>query len=132
MDIGRPDRSMAVRSRPDWFLGTVWQQRLTEAVGENGVSVLAVWFEAGSRTRPHVHGADQTLHVMEGTGLVATETEKRIIRTGDVVVVPAGTWHWHGALPDVDMMHLSIKEFGSVDDWDAPWLDFDRYAEGAE
>jgi quercetin dioxygenase-like cupin family protein len=133
MLIGRPDRSEATPpERPEWFIGTVWQDRLTTPQGNGGVAVLAVWFDAGSRTRPHVHTVDQALQVMEGVGIVATETQKRIIRAGDTVVVPASTWHWHGALPDQAMMHLSIKQHSPADDWTVPWKNWETYAEGAE
>ncbi|HWI74854.1 MAG TPA: cupin domain-containing protein [Baekduia sp.] len=132
MLIGHPDRSQAQPpANPDWFPGTVWQYEVTTPQTEGGIAVLAVWFEAGSRTRPHVHPVDQALQVMEGVGIVATETEKRIIRAGDTVVVPAGVWHWHGALPDEPMMHLSIKLHGPTD-WTSPWKDWDTYAEGAQ
>jgi quercetin dioxygenase-like cupin family protein len=132
MRIGRPNRSAAVPPEvPDWFPGTVLQQRLITPEVENGVGVMAVWFEPGSRTRPHTHSVDQTLHVMEGVGIVATETDKRIIRAGDTVVIAAGVWHWHGALPDEAMMHLSIKPYGPPDDWTAPWKNWDTYADGA-
>jgi quercetin dioxygenase-like cupin family protein len=132
MKMGHPDRSKAVRpEHPEWFDGTVWQQRLVAPQTHDGVGVLAVWFEAGSRTTAHTHPVDQTLQVMEGVGIVATEEHKHIIREGDTVVVPAGTWHWHGATPDEAMMHLSIKQGGQPDDWSVPAKNWDTYAEGA-
>jgi len=129
MLIGRPDRGEAQPGNAEWFRGTVWQLPVTTPQSEGGVAALAVWFEAGARTRPHVHPVDQALQVIDGVGIVANETEKRIIRAGDTVVVPAGVWHWHGAMPDEPMMHLSIKEEGPTD-WTSPWKDWDSYAEG--
>jgi len=131
MLVGRPDRSKANPGNPEWFVGTVWQLPVTAPQTEGGVAALAVWFEAGSRTRPHVHPVDQALQVVEGVGIVATETEKKIIHPGDTVVIPAGAWHWHGALPDKPMMHLSIKQDGPTD-WTPPWKNWDTYSEGAE
>jgi len=128
--IGHPDRSQARPGNPEWFRGAVWQYEITAPQTEGGLAALAVWFDAGARTRPHVHPVDQALQVMEGAGLVATETERRIIRVGDTVVVPSGVWHWHGALPDRPMMHLSIKLHGPTD-WTSPWRDWDTYADGA-
>jgi quercetin dioxygenase-like cupin family protein len=129
--VGRPDRSKAKpAANPEWFDGAVWQYEVTAPQTPGGLAALAVWFEAGARTRPHVHPVDQLLQVMEGVGIVANETEKRIIRSGDTVVVPAGVWHWHGALPDQPMMHLSIKLHGPTD-WTSPWRDWDTYAAGA-
>jgi quercetin dioxygenase-like cupin family protein len=130
--IQRVNRSEARRAeRRDWFPGTVFQQPLTDAPEDGRISAVAVWFDAGSRTRPHVHPVDQLLHVTEGTGVLATSDEKRIIRQGDWVVVPAGEWHWHGALPESAMCHVSIRLAGPTD-WTSPWRDWEEYADGAE
>jgi len=40
--------------------------------------LLNVSFSAGARTRPHIHQQDQVLHIIEGQGIVATETEKQL------------------------------------------------------
>lgn len=130
MRFARIDRSKArPPAHPEWFPGTVHQQPLNPAENPEGVELLVVWFDAGSRTKPHVHPVDQALHVIEGEGVVATEHEKRMIRTGDWVVVPAGIWHWHGATPDSAMCHVSIKQPGETD-WTSPWGDWDSYMEG--
>lgn len=41
------------------------------------------------------------------------------IRQGDVVWIPAGVKHWHGAAPDSAMTHIAIAEKinGTVVDW---------------
>jgi quercetin dioxygenase-like cupin family protein len=130
MVIGQPDRNQAKPASSEWGPGTVTQAQVTAPQSDGGLACLAVWFEAGSRTRPHVHPVDQALQVIEGVGIVATEHEKRIIRVGDTVVIPAGEWHWHGAMPDTAMMHLSIKLHGPTD-WTSPWKDWDSYADGA-
>ncbi len=51
-----------------------------------------------------------------------------ILRVEDVVVVPAGVWHWHGARLGHFACHLSIRVPGPTDwsvprrDWeDRPW-----------
>jgi quercetin dioxygenase-like cupin family protein len=131
MQIVRMDRQGASPpAQPDWFPGTVHQQRLNEPQTSAGVELIVVWFDSGSRTKPHVHPVDQVLQVVEGEGVVATETEKRIIRPGDWVVVPGGVWHWHGATPDSSMCHVSIKQPGETD-WSSPWGDWESYMEGA-
>ena len=47
------------------------------------------------------------------------------IRAGDVVWIPPGEKHWHGAGPDTAMTHLSIQEAlnGSPVDWLEPVTD---------
>lgn len=116
----------------DWFPGGgVLQQRI-HTPDENGKpELVGVWFDAGSRTKPHTHADDQILQFVEGEGVVATETERRRVNAGDVVVIPAGVWHWHGATPESAMCHISIKPKGPTD-WSAPFGDWESYMEGAE
>jgi quercetin dioxygenase-like cupin family protein len=131
MRIVRIDRQAAKPpAHPEWFPGTVWQQFLNPAEEATATELIAVWFEAGSRTKPHVHPVDQTLQVLEGEGVVDIEGARRIIRAGDWVIIPAGVWHWHGATPDSAMCHVSIKQPGETD-WTSEWRDFDTYMEGA-
>jgi len=73
-----------------------------------------VYFSAGGRTIPHIHEQDQVLQIIEGQGIVATETEKSVVSAGDVVTIPAGTWHWHGATRDQAMAHISIMKRGKT------------------
>lgn len=131
MRVFRVDRGSAKPPQhPEWFPGTVHQQYLNEPDTPAGVELISVWFDPGSRTKPHAHPVDQVLHVIEGEGVVATEDEKRVIRPGDWVVVPAGVWHWHGATPDSGMCHISIKQPGQTD-WSLPWGEWESYMEGA-
>jgi quercetin dioxygenase-like cupin family protein len=111
------------------FSGSVRFQRLYEPAGVDGLDLIAVFFEPGARTRPHVHSADQMLHVVEGEGIVATDRERRLIRGGDIVIIPAGQWHWHGATPTSTMCHISARSGGSTD-WSVPLRDWEMYAEG--
>lgn len=85
----------------------------------DGPTVFAVHFEPGGRTRPHVHRHGQLLHVASGEGIVADASGRRLVRTGDVVAVRAGEWHWHGATPRTPMTHLTVQ-MASPDetDWD--------------
>lgn len=132
MRIVRMDRNAAaLPRRPEWFPGTVHQQFMNDPETPVGIELISVWFEPGSRTKPHVHPVDQVLQVVEGEGVVATESERRRIRVGDWVVVPAGIWHWHGATPDSAMCHVSIKQPCETD-WSSDWGDWETYMEGVE
>src|ERR1700730_12662398 len=59
------------------------------------------------------HTCDQILVVTSGSGMVATEQEKREINVGDVVHIKAGERHWHGAKADTTMGHITITLVGS-------------------
>lgn len=131
MEIVRAQRTQArPTDTPQNFGGMVHMQRMRQAADATMVDLVAVFFDAGARTRPHVHASDQILYVVEGQGIVATERERRLIRPGDIVIVPAGEWHWHGATDASAMCHLSTRPAGATD-WNAPVRDWDTYMEGA-
>ena len=77
-----------------------------------GVGSKAVHFEAGARTRPHRHTQGQHIVVVSGVGVVADETQLRVVRAGDVVSSPPGAWHWHGATPTTAMSHVTVEDPG--------------------
>lgn len=99
------------------FEGDVTVVSLVGAAESGEIEALAVFFPAGGRTRPHIHERDQVLHFIEGQGVVATASEKVHTSVGDVVTVPAGVWHWHGASRDAAATHISIKQPGPTK-WD--------------
>jgi quercetin dioxygenase-like cupin family protein len=109
------------------FAGEVRMQDLNLDAPEDGVELVAVFFGPGARTLPHVHPVEQTLVVVEGEGIVADESGRRRMCAGDVIVVPAGVWHWHGAAPESAMCHLSAKK-PSDTVWDGmPMRDWEVY-----
>src|SRR6266852_7670960 len=114
MKLTRIDRSLAQpdSARKGYFDGEVKTLQLVGPNESNEVELLAVYFSAGARTRPHTHEQDQVLHIIEGKGIVATETEKCFVSVGDLITIPAGTWHWHGATRDSAMCHISIMKRG--------------------
>jgi quercetin dioxygenase-like cupin family protein len=73
-----------------------------------------VSFSAGSRNKFHKHSVDQLLIVTEGTGVVATDAEERVVTAGDVVLIPAGENHWHGAPGATPMAHITVVAKGGV------------------
>jgi 4-carboxymuconolactone decarboxylase len=79
-----------------------------------------VAFEAGSRTAWHTHPLGQILIVTTGTGRVQRWGDPvDEIRQGDVVWIPPGQKHWHGASPLSGMTHIAILEMvdGKSTDW---------------
>ena len=70
-----------------------------------------VAFEPGARTAWHTHPLGQTLIVTAGTGRVQRWGDSvGEIRPGDVVWIPPGQKHWHGAAPNSPMTHIAITE----------------------
>lgn len=118
--------------RPEWFGGPVWIQTLNGGTESTELELFAVFFDAGTRTLPHVHSTDQLLYFLEGEGVVATRGERRIYRPGGMAVIPANEWHWHGATPTSPTCHLSIRPGGPTT-WapDVPMHDWETYMVGA-
>src|SRR5258706_5389567 len=101
-ELPKPIKIDENAARQDEFLTPyvegVARQQLSEVRGRTSeIAMLVVFFEAGSRNRPHTHEHDQTLLVLSGRTMVATETEKYVLSAGEVITVPANIWHWHGA-----------------------------------
>ncbi len=95
---------------PEHFQGRARIQPFPNPFPEGGAAVFAVHFDAGGRSRPHVHRHGQMLVVTAGRGLVGDRSGRRTVEAGDVVVAGPGEWHWHGAAPDHFMTHLSMTE----------------------
>lgn len=88
----------------------------------NGVSTANVTFYHGAHTWWHVHHhTDQILIAGPGVGYVQIEGENPIrMKEGDVVVVPEGKKHWHGAAPGRTFQHISIT--GKGRDVSTEWI----------
>lgn len=92
------------------FTGTqVFRKVIVKPEESESFNFSIVSFSAGSRNKFHSHTSDQILIVTEGTGVVATETEERTISQGDVVLIPAGESHWHGAPGETPMAHITVQ-----------------------
>ena len=113
--------SRAVRPGPaENFTGGVRVEMLFEAQEPSHASGGSVTFEPGARTAWHSHPRGQILIVTAGTGRVQRwggPIEE--IQAGDVVRIPAGEKHWHGASPQASMTHIAITEHrdGTVVQW---------------
>jgi quercetin dioxygenase-like cupin family protein len=122
MDI-KPLGSAPSRRMPaDYFTGTVWQDPIIEAPAPARIRSAWVRFEPGARTAWHTHPLGQTLHIVSGIGRVQTVGGPvREVRAGDTVWIPPGEKHWHGAAPDMAMMHLAMQE--ALDGTHVTWLE---------
>ena len=93
------------------FVGAATVQPLVNE-GETFKSDM-VNFGRGARNKMHTHTSDQMLVVTQGNGYIVTDSEKREIFPGDVVFIPAGERHWHGATENSEMSHIHIVGKGS-------------------
>ena len=102
------DPSSAVAAQTPITVGDVASQVLVGEIDSKDIRVSSVTFRDGARNRFHRHSGDQILIVVEGRGIVVTAETSIEVERGDVVVIPAGDLHWHGALPGETFTHLSI------------------------
>ena len=91
----------------------VWRQAILNPDDSTNFNFAIVAFDAGSRNKFHKHSGDQILIVTEGTGIVANDTESLNVTEGDVIVIPAGENHWHGAPDATSMAHITVTVKGS-------------------
>jgi quercetin dioxygenase-like cupin family protein len=114
----RPTR----RASADSFTGTVWQDPIITPQAPARVVSSRVAFEPGARTAWHTHPLGQTLYVIQGVGRVQAKGGPiREIKAGDVVWIPPGEKHWHGAAPTTGMVHIALHE--SLDGKHVTWLE---------
>ena len=93
------------------FTGTVRVDPLFQATAPARASGSLVTFEPGARTAWHTHPLGQILIVTAGTGRVQRWGDPvEEIHQGDVVWIPPGQKHWHGAAPNSSMAHIAIVE----------------------
>jgi 4-carboxymuconolactone decarboxylase len=93
------------------FTGSVRVEPLFQANAPAFLSGSLVKFESGARTAWHAHPLGQILIVTAGTGRVQRWGDPvEEIREGDVVWIPPGQKHWHGAAPNSSMAHIGIVE----------------------
>jgi 4-carboxymuconolactone decarboxylase len=113
--------SYPVRPGPaENFTGDARIEMLFEARDPSHASGGSVTFEAGARTAWHSHPRGQVLLITAGVGRVQRwGAAYEEVRAGDVVRIPAGEKHWHGASPQASMTHIAISEHldGTVVNW---------------
>ena len=130
MDIFRAGSKPTKKSSSEWFTGTVWQDPIIEAPDPARVRALKVSFEPGARTAWHTHPLGQTLHIINGTGLVGLRNaQPKIVNAGDTVWIQPNEEHWHGATPTNSMSHIALQEAmnGTVANWLEKVIDEDYY-----
>lgn len=89
-----------------YFIGQSYLQPLTT----EGVNSANVTFEPGCRNNWHIHHkGGQILLVTSGRGYYQEWGKPaQELKAGDVVNIPAGVKHWHGAASDSWFAHIAI------------------------
>lgn len=109
-----------------YFVG----QSYLNMLSTQGVSIANVTFEPGCRNNWHIHHkGGQILLCTAGRGYYqAWGTEAQELNPGDVIEIPPGLKHWHGAAPDSWFSHLAVAvpAEGASTEWLEP-VDIEAY-----
>jgi len=79
-----------------------------ETMGSKDFRIGIVTFPSGTRNLNHIHDNEQILYVLQGKGIVATDSKEGVVNEDDVIIIPAGEKHWHGATVDSVFSHLFL------------------------
>ena len=119
--IGDPNDAYA-----QYFSG----QSYLAPISSSQVSIANVTFEPGCRNNWHIHHADQgggqILIGVAGRGFYQEWGKEPVeILPGDVINIPTGVKHWHGAAPDSWFSHLAVEVPGvnTSNEWLEPCKD---------
>ena len=115
--IGAPNDDFA-----KYFIG----QSYLAPLSTQQVGIYNVTFEPGCRNNWHIHhaknGGGQILVCVAGRGYYQEWSKPaQELRPGDVVNIPTGVKHWHGAAPDSWFSHLAVEVPG--DETSNEWLE---------
>ena len=115
--IGAPNDAFA-----KYFVGQSYLAPLSTAQ----VGIYNVTFEPGCRNNWHIHhaksGGGQILVCVAGCGYYQEWGKPaQELHPGDVVNIPVGVRHWHGAAPDSWFSHLAVEVPG--DETSNEWLE---------
>jgi quercetin dioxygenase-like cupin family protein len=112
--------------QPPQFDGEVRRAPLVRQLTFDGAldaTVSIVHFIDGARTHWHRHTEEQILIVLRGECRFGTEDGATgEAQEGQVVRLPGGQRHWHGAMPASAMTHISITHGGHTE-WFEPAAD---------
>ena len=119
LDVFTIDETQAEPApEPAYFTGRVRMQNFAKAGGAGKLELLAVHFDAGAHTRPHIHPSEQVLYFVRGSGFVAFPGEERqLVQEGGIVVIPGGVVHMHGATEDAPVCHVALRAADGPTNW---------------
>jgi quercetin dioxygenase-like cupin family protein len=122
MVIVRSGSLPSVKGEADHFTGSVRVDSPFRGTDPARIRGAFVTFEPGARTAWHTHPLGQTLIVTAGCGWAQIAgSAKQEIRPGDVIWIPAGEKHWHGATSISAMTHIAFAE--ALDGKSVDWME---------
>jgi quercetin dioxygenase-like cupin family protein len=109
--ITTPASQKVITGAPDRFTGSVRVRSLFDAKSPARSTGGEVTFQPGARSAWHTHPLGQVLIVTDGEGWVQQwGSPVQVMHKGDVVWIPPGVKHWHGATPTTPVTHIAFQE----------------------
>ncbi len=109
--ITPPVSQKVIIGAPDRFTGSVRVRSLFDAKSPSRLTGGEATFQPGARSAWHTHPLGQVLIVTDGEGWVQQwGSPVQVMRKGDVVWIPPGVKHWHGATPTTTVTHIALQE----------------------
>jgi quercetin dioxygenase-like cupin family protein len=111
------------KASKEFFIGTAYVNMLiADKDNQYGCQVYDVVFEPGARNNWHKHPGGQILLVTGGAGYYQEKGKPaQLLHKGEVVKIPPGVEHWHGAAPDSEFTHIGISP--NTQKGGADWLE---------
>lgn len=104
-----------------YFSGKVYFNPLVSSEEKYNFQVINVTFEPGCRNNWHTHSHGQILLIIDGYGWYQEWGKKaQRLKPGDVIKVPSGVKHWHGAGKDTWLSHVVISTSENITQWLEP------------
>jgi quercetin dioxygenase-like cupin family protein len=122
ISIMRSGSQPSAKGSVEYFTGVVLIDSRFQRSDPARVGGGIVTFEPGARTAWHTHPLGQTLIITAGVGLVQQWGGPiQEMKQSDVVWIPPGVKHWHGATATTGMTHIAIAE--QLDGKGAQWME---------
>lgn len=119
MNVLDPKKLAGSPGDPAYFTGAVTLKPLAAGPDVQPIKLLRVEFAPGARTNWHTHSGVQILTVIEGRCRFQHEGGPvEEAGPGEAIYIPKDEKHWHGATPDVPMVHLALNI-----DLETEWLE---------
>jgi quercetin dioxygenase-like cupin family protein len=90
--------------------GPAYSTAFGPCVEGDRMMVALMRIPAGTRSEPHSHPNEQWIYVLEGTFDFTIGGERRMVRPGSVIYIPANEIHSAIATPDADVVFFTAKD----------------------
>ena len=106
------DDPKAVEPPGTLFTGRIGRQKVLTPGDSANFVMNVIHFDKGVRNKFHTHSTDQILVVTAGKGYVVNEDDTLEVVEGDIIFIPQGEVHWHGAQEFSSFAHISLQAAG--------------------